>query len=160
MVSRVLLPLAFVGICLMVEFKLSDIKETKPVELALRFLFGGVCTVAAGLIAKRYGPGIGGLFLAFPAIFPAGVTLVQAHEKEKKAKLGCDGTRRGRLSASIDSAGAALGCCGLLAFAAVCWQGLSNHNAVAVIAGATAAWLIVSVVFWEIRKRRIFGRTL
>jgi hypothetical protein len=141
----------------MIEFELSDIKETKPVELALRFLFGGICTVAAGLIAKRYGPGIGGLFLAFPAIFPAGVTLIQAHEKEKKAKIGSDGTDRGRVSASIDSAGAALGCCGLFAFASICWKALSNHNAVAVIAVATAAWLIVSVVLWEIRKRRPFA---
>lgn len=142
----------------MIEFKLSDIKETKPVELELRFLFGGVCTVAAGVIAKGYGPGIGGLFLAFPAIFPASATLIQAHEREKKAKIGSDGADRGRVSASIDSAGAALGCCGLLAFASICWKALAGHNAVAVIAAASAAWLIVSVVLWEIRKRRIFGR--
>jgi hypothetical protein len=70
----------------MIEFKMADIKDTKPGELALRFLFGGACTVAAGLIARRYGPGIGALFLAFPAIFPAGLTLIQAHEKEKKAR--------------------------------------------------------------------------
>ena len=34
--------------------------------------------------AKRYGPGVAGLFLAFPAIFPAGATLIEKHEKEKK----------------------------------------------------------------------------
>jgi hypothetical protein len=88
----------------MVEFKLSDIKETKPIELGVRFLFGSICTVGAGLIAKRYGVGIGGLFLAFPAILPASATLIQAHEKEKKAQIGSDGTRRGRMSASIDAA--------------------------------------------------------
>jgi Protein of unknown function (DUF3147) len=53
----------------------------------VRFLFGGICTVGAGLIARRYGPGIGGLFLAFPAIFPASATLIQTHEKEKKAQM-------------------------------------------------------------------------
>jgi hypothetical protein len=133
MVSRFLLPLASGWSRLMVEFKLSHIKDTKPLELAVRFVFGGVCTVAAGLIAKRYGPGIGGLFLAFPAIFPAGVTLIQSHEKEKKARIGSDGTHRGRVAASIHSAGAAaLGFCGLLAFALTCWKALSNHNAVAV----------------------------
>ena len=142
----------------MVEFKLSDIKETKPIELGARFMFGGICTLGAGLIAKRYGPAIGGLFLAFPAIFPASVTLIQAHEKEKKTQIGSDGTRRGRMSASIDAAGAALGCCGLLAFASICWKTLANHNAVVVIGAATVVWLVVSVVFWEIRKRRIFGR--
>lgn len=113
----------------MVELKLSDIKDTKPHELALRFLFGGICTVAAELIAKRYGPAIDGFLLAFPAIFPAGVTLIQSHEKEKKARIGSDGTHCGRISASIDSAGAALGCCGLFAFALICWKALPNDNA-------------------------------
>jgi hypothetical protein len=123
---------------MMVEFKLSDIKETKPLELGVRFLFGGICTVGAGLIASA--------------------TLIQAHEKEKKAQIGSDGTRRGRMSASIDAAGAALGCCGLVTFAMLCWRTLANHNAVAIITACTAVWLLVSIVFWEIRKRRIFGR--
>ncbi len=118
----------------MIELKLSDVRETKPIELALRLFFGGVCTVAAGVVAKRYGPGIGGLFLAFPAMFPASATLIQAHEKKKKAKIGSDGTDRGRVFASIDSAGAALGCCGLLAFASICWKALAGHNAGAVSA--------------------------
>jgi hypothetical protein len=141
----------------MVEFKLSDIKETKAGELALRFLFGGVCTVAAGLIAKRYGPGIGGLFLAFPAIFPAGLTLIQAHEEEKKASVGSDGTRRGRLSASVDAAGAALGACGLAAFALLCWGGFLRFDPILVIIVATIAWVTVSVALWKLRKRRIFA---
>jgi uncharacterized protein DUF3147 len=142
----------------MVEFEISDVKKTKPVEIALRFLFGGICTMAAGLIAKRYGPVIGGLFLAFPAIFPAGVTLIQSHEKENKVKIGSNGTKRGRLAASIDSAGAALGCGGLLVFALICWKGLQHYNAVAVIGTATAAWLAISILLWELRKRRWFGR--
>ena len=65
MVPCFLLPMAFHGACLMVEFKLSDIKETKPLEIGVRFLFGGICTVGAGLIAKRYGAGIGGSFWLF-----------------------------------------------------------------------------------------------
>ncbi len=40
-------------------------------------------SVAAGLIANKWGPGVGGLFLAFPAIFPASVGLVEKHEKQK-----------------------------------------------------------------------------
>jgi Protein of unknown function (DUF3147) len=141
----------------MVEFKLSDIRDTKPGELALRFLFGGTCTVAAGLIAKRYGPAIGGLFLAFPAIFPAGLTLIQAHEKEKKASVGSDGSHRGRISASIDAAGAALGACSLAAFALTCWGGLSRFDPTFVIAAATIVWVSGSVALWQLRKRRIFA---
>ena len=37
---------------------------------------------------QRWGPGIGGLFLAFPAIFPASATLVEKHEKQKKNRAG------------------------------------------------------------------------
>ena len=38
------------------------------------FFFGGLITAVAGVIAQRFGPIIGGLFLAFPAIFPASAT--------------------------------------------------------------------------------------
>jgi Protein of unknown function (DUF3147) len=141
-----------------VEFEVSDIKDTKPLELLLRFLFGGICTVAAGLIAKWYGPLIGGLFLAFPAIFPAGVTLIQSHEIEKKTKVGSDGTHRGRIAASIDSAGAALGCCGLVAFAVICWRWLPIDNPTTIIVIAASAWLAVSMILWELRRRRWSGR--
>jgi hypothetical protein len=141
-----------------VEFEASDIKETKPLEISLRFIFGGICTVAAGLIAKWYGPVIGGLFLAFPAIFPAGITLIQSHEKENKAKVGSDGTRRGCVAASIDSAGAALGCCGLAAFAVICWRWLPIHDPTTVIGIAGATWLAVSMILWQLRRRRWVGR--
>ena len=63
---------------------LSALKRTRWYEYGLRFFFGGAITVATGLIAKRYGPVFGGLFLAFPAIFPASATLVEKHETEKK----------------------------------------------------------------------------
>jgi hypothetical protein len=46
----------------MVEAKLTSLKGTKPHEYAIRFLFGGLCTVMAGLIAKRFGPGVGDYF--------------------------------------------------------------------------------------------------
>src|ERR1700761_3386491 len=89
----------------MIKVDLSSLRETKPHEYAMRFLFGGICTVLAGLVAKRFGPAVGGLFLAFPAIFPAGASLIEDHEKKRKAEYGLDGTVRGRLAASIDAAG-------------------------------------------------------
>jgi hypothetical protein len=36
---------------------------------------GGLVTVITGIVAKNWGPVIGGLFLAFPAIFPASATI-------------------------------------------------------------------------------------
>ena len=112
----------------MIRMDFSSLKETKPHQYALRFVFGGICTVLAGLIAKRYGPGLGGLFLAFPAIFPAGASLIESHEKKRKAQHGFDGTKRGRLAASIDALGASLGCLGLMAFAFTLWIGLPEHT--------------------------------
>ena len=70
-----------------VRLKLLGIKETKWHEYLVRFVVGGLITVTAGLIAEVYGPVIGGLFLAFPSIFPASITLVQSHaEKEGRGK--------------------------------------------------------------------------
>ena len=70
MVRYFLLSLALHETRLMVEFKLSDIKETKPIELGVRFLFGGLCTVGAGLIATRYGPAIGRTLSRISGDFP------------------------------------------------------------------------------------------
>ena len=63
-------------------------KETKWYEYAIRFVFGGSITVMAGVIAEKFGPVVGGLFLAFPAIFPASATLVEKHERQKRREMG------------------------------------------------------------------------
>jgi MFS family permease len=137
-----------------IELRFASLKETKVHEYAIRFLFGGLCTVGAGLIAKYFGPSIGGLFLAFPAIFPAAASLIASHEKERKAKKGYDGTIRGRMAASIDSAGASLGCIGLGGFAFVVYKWLDGRNAYLVISVAALVWLLLVIGLWELRKRR------
>ena len=143
----------------MIEMKFSSLKESKPHEYAIRFLFGGICTVLAGLIAKRFGPGVGGLFLAFPAIFPASASLIEAHEKRRKAQLGFDGTSRGRLAASIDAAGTSIGCIGLMGFAWILWIGLPARNAYGVILVASVVWLLISVLLWLLRRSRLLHHT-
>jgi hypothetical protein len=140
-----------------IEVNLSALKETEPHEYAVRFLFGGLSTVAAGLIAKRFGPGVGGLFLAFPAIFPASASLIESHEKRRKAKIGSDGRNRGRMAASLDSQGASVGCIGLLAFAFVLWRWVNSHNAVLTVFLAAMAWLMTAYLLWVIRARRRRG---
>ena len=106
---------------MMIQAKLAALKGIAPHEWAVRFLFGGAVCVVAGLIARRFGPGVGGLFLAFPAIFPAGASMLEAHEKKHKARAGFDGTNRGRTVAGVDAAGAMLGSIGLAGFALTCW---------------------------------------
>jgi hypothetical protein len=140
----------------MLKADLSSLRETKPHEYVMRFVFGGICTVLAGLIAKRFGPVIGGLFLAFPAIFPAGASLIEDHEKKRKAEYGFDGTIRGRMAASVDAAGASLGCIGLVAFAIVLWHWLPVHNAYWVISCATLVWMGLSASLWALRRKRFF----
>ena len=112
-------------------------------------------TVFAGLIAKHFGPVMGGLFLAFPAIFPASATLVEKHEREKKRRSGIMCTRRGREAAALDAYGAAMGSVGLVCFAVVAWKLLTFINPALVLLAATAVWLGVSMLIWRLRKSRI-----
>jgi hypothetical protein len=43
-----------------ISIDLVGLRRTKWHEYAIRFVFGGLITAAAGLIAHRYGSGIGG----------------------------------------------------------------------------------------------------
>ncbi len=130
----------------------SGLRQTQWHEYAIRFFFGGLITAIAGIIAKEFGAVIGGLFLAFPAIFPASATLIEKHEKQKKEKEGLQGRERGSEAASIDAAGSAMGSIGLLVFALLVWRLLPDHRSGIVLPGASLAWLAVSVLTWKIRK--------
>jgi hypothetical protein len=144
---------------MIVSAQFAALKGIKFHEFALRFLFGGVCTVAAGILAWRFGPAIAGLFLAFPAIFPAGASLIEKHERQHKRRIGYDGTNRGRAAASIDAVGASLGSLGLAAFALVVWRILPGNGAGLVILLAGVVWTAVSLSLWLFRKSR-FGHPL
>jgi Protein of unknown function (DUF3147) len=61
-----------------IQINPSPLFKTKWYEYATRFVLGGLITVGAGLIAEKWGPSVGGLFLAFPAIFPASATLIES----------------------------------------------------------------------------------
>jgi len=93
-------------------------------------------TLATGLISKHYGPVIGGLFLAFPAIFPASTTLLEKHERDKKRRAGIPITVRGRLAVALDARGTAMGAMALAVFAVVIWKLLPLHNAAVVFLAA------------------------
>jgi hypothetical protein len=135
-----------------ISLDVSALKQTRWYEYALRFFFGGAVTVATGLIAKRYGPVFGGLFLAFPAIFPASATLVEKHETEKKRNAGIIDSSRGRKAAALDARGAALGSLGLACFAIALWRLLPTWSAVLVLPAALEIWLLSAVLFWLVRR--------
>ena len=108
--------------------------KAKGWENALRFLFGGLVTVALGLVSRRWGPAIGGLLLGFPAIFPASVTLVNEDE--------------GRAKAIDDARGARLGSIAMIVFAVVVYETASSWRPPMVLAIATLVWVVVALVLW------------
>jgi len=138
---------------MVIKAQFSRLRQTQWWEYLVRFFFGGVVTVAAGVVAREFGAIAGGLFLAFPGIFPAGVTLVERHEREKKRKRGLRGERRARLVSGVVSAGAVLGSIGLVAFAAVGTWLFGLIPSWQVFALATASWLAVAVLAWWLRLR-------
>ncbi|MFZ0580453.1 MAG: DUF3147 family protein [Candidatus Acidiferrales bacterium] len=139
-----------------ISFDLTELKKTTWREYAIRFLFGGAVTVMAGVLAKLYGPAFGGLFLAFPAIFPASATLLEKHEREKKQAAGISRTIRGRQAAALDARGAAMGSVGLEVFALIVWKLLPRWNGACVLIAALAGWFAVSFLTWRLRRHRAF----
>jgi uncharacterized protein DUF3147 len=137
---------------MLIRAKWSALRDTRWSEYLVRFVLGGAMTVVAGLIAARFGAVIGGLFLAFPAIFPASVTLVEKHVRERKENVGIRGAKRGRDAAALDAAGTAVGSIGLAAFAVAIWF-LIEHSALAGLVVASLVWLLVAIGAWLARRR-------
>jgi hypothetical protein len=75
--------------------------------LAIRFAFGFCVSVVVGIITEVAGDRVGGLFLAFPAILPASLTLIADQEGERKAR--------------VDAGGAIIGGVALAFFGLVSW---------------------------------------
>ncbi|MDQ2777217.1 MAG: DUF3147 family protein [Acidobacteriota bacterium] len=142
-----------------IKIDASVLHETKWHEYALRFLFGGIVTLAAGLIADHWGPVVGGLFLAFPSIFPASLTLVAKHQEQRKANKGMHGEERGKDAAATEAAGTSMGSIGLLAFAGVIWWGFPHFATWAVLIAATVTWMLVSALVWMRRQFPFTGRS-
>jgi hypothetical protein len=122
------------------QFSPQQLKRTKWGEYLVRFAFGGGVSVAAWMIGKAFGPRIGGLFLAFPAILPASLTLIKEHD--------------GRGAAKDDALGAALGSLGLGAFALVVWGTAAWDAPTLTLVSASVLWFVVSASAWWL----VFGR--
>jgi hypothetical protein len=131
----------------------SGLKRTQWYEYLIRFVFGGLITAVAGLIATKYGPAVGGLFLAFPAIFPASVTLIESHERKKKEEAGLKDDVRGIEAAGVDALGAELGSIGMMAFGVTVFWLAPKLAGWQALGFALTAWILVSTGFWIFRKK-------
>jgi hypothetical protein len=118
------------------HFAPAEVTQHTPGEYLVRFLFGAGISLAAGLIGMKFGPVVGGVFLGFPAILPASLTLI-----EKKG---------GKQEASIDSEGAILGAIAMVAFALVVVLGALKLGVVLSLVIALVVWLVVAFALYAL----------
>jgi hypothetical protein len=123
-----------------VGVKLENFKEADAREYAVRFAFGAAIAVIAGVVTLLLGPRAGGLFLAFPAILPASLTLIERHDGNREARA--------------DVVGAILGSAGMLAFAIVAYFALPRMHPAATLGLALLAWAVVSTALFFLSRGR------
>ena len=125
----------------------SKLSKVRLGDLAVRFGFGAAISLVAGIISLAFGATAGGMFLAFPAILPASLTLIEKKE--------------GPEAAIDDIDGAILGAGALGGFALVAGVGLRRFSAALVLPAALATWLGASLIAYavvELLRRRIEQR--
>lgn len=106
--------------------KPKKVREVRARDLGYRFLAGALTSVGAGAVTLLFGARVGGIFLAFPAILAASLTLIEEQEDSAQARE--------------DARGAVLGGVALVLFAAVAALTLGE------LAGALA--LLIAAVAW------------
>lgn len=143
---------------MVITLNLRALSRTRWYEYVTRFILGGLITALTGWLASRYGPVFGGLFLAFPAIFPASATLLEKHEREKKRRAGIPSTIRGRLAAALDARGAVMGAVGGMGFGAVMWKFLPRLGLSAALVLALVGWFAISSLLWSVRRHHPWNR--
>lgn len=79
----------------------SQLKSISLKELAMRFLFGGLISVLAHLIANLTNARIGGIFTTFPAILIASLTIIGQHEGKQAAESDARGGVLGAIALVI-----------------------------------------------------------
>jgi len=143
---------------MVVKWNVGALKRTQWHEYLVRFALGGGITALTGWLGEKWGPIVGGLFLAFPAIFPASATLLEKHQTEKKRRAGIAHTMRGRDAAALDARGAVMGALGGMAFALIVWKLLPHMGAVSTLSLALGCWFGVSSGLWYVRKHHPWSR--
>ena len=118
-----------------VGFEWSKLSKASLGEIAIRFVFGASVALVAVVVGHFFGAKAGGLFLAFPAVLPATLTLIEQKE--------------GTTKAWADASGGALGAVGLAAFALAAALML-RWNPVFALLIALVAWAVVLVGLYSV----------
>ncbi len=121
----------------------AELRDASGRDWVMRFGFGAGVSALAGIVAALAGPRVGGLFLAFPAILLASLTLVAKG----------DGIRQAR----DDARGAGIGTLGLLAFALVLVATVPRWPLWLALPAAVAAWTVVAVGGYGVARLLGYG---
>jgi len=126
------------------KLNVSALKRQGPRDYMMRFAFGAVIAAVAGIAGLGMGDKMGGVLLAFPAILPASLTLIERKE--------------GRRIAAIDAMGAILGSIALIGFAITASLGLRHWGGVG-LAAAALVWMVLAsalyvLIVWLPRRRK------
>lgn len=113
---------------------LSALRDVPLGHLAIRFGFGAAISAIAALVTIEGGPRLGGVFLAFPAILPATLTLIEEQESKR--------------AAVDDDVGAVMGAAALAVFACLIWVLMPRLGAAATLAGAAASWVAAAAALY------------
>jgi len=114
----------------------SKLRQVRLRDYAIRFAMGAAISIVAAIIGKVIGVRFGGTLLAFPAILPASLTLIQEEE----------GTRR----ADRNAIGAVLGAVALVIFAMVGEATFGHLNPALALTLALLGWLFTAVLLYAL----------
>jgi hypothetical protein len=123
---------------------LSRVRDCSLRGMLVRFAFGFGVSALVGVVTLVFGDRVGGLFLAFPAILPASLTLIAEND--------------GRRKAEVDAAGATIGGIALAAFGAVSWFLLPRIPPAWAELTALAAWSALALGLYLLVRSRLRSR--
>jgi len=122
-----------------VEVDPGKVRETRVRDWLIRFGFGAGVSALAGVVSALAGPRVGGIFLAFPAILLASLTLVAQEEGVRQARN--------------EARGATYGTLGLVVFAVAVAVLVGRTPVWVALTAAGAAWTIVALGGYFIARR-------
>lgn len=110
------------------SLKPQNVRKVGFRELGYRFVAGAATSIAAGAITLAFGSRVGGIFLAFPAILAASLTLIEEEEDSAEARE--------------DARGAVMGGLALALFATIAALALGKLSAPIALLLATVGWFV------------------
>lgn len=81
-----------------IGISVSKLRDVRWQQMALRFCFGAITSVVAGGVSLLFDARAGGVFLAFPAILAATLTLIEKEEDSEEAREDARGALPGSLA--------------------------------------------------------------